>query len=36
MKKFFIVLVSVMLLSSINANGQRPIGDTITFEEVDE
>ncbi len=29
MKKFFIVLVSVMLLGSINANGQRPIGDTI-------
>ena len=36
MKKYFIVLVSVMLLSSINANGQRPIWDTITFEEVDE
>ena len=29
MNKFFILLVSVMLLSSINANGQRPIGDTI-------
>ncbi|MBR3412470.1 MAG: hypothetical protein IKG81_07260 [Bacteroidales bacterium] len=29
MKKFFIVLVSVMLLGSMNANGQRPIGDTI-------
>ena len=29
MKKFFIVLVSVMLLGCMNANGQRPIGDTI-------
>jgi len=36
MNKFFILLVSVMLLSSIKASGQRPIWDTITFEEVDE